>query len=104
MNWSEEKINQTITDIITKASEDESFRKLCLDHPNEAIKQISGFEVPEGFKINIIENDPVFDHTIILPPESSSLKDEELDQISGGSDNCGPLLRCLQDQYAYLAL
>ncbi len=41
-------------------------------------------EVTEGLKINIIENEPGVDHTIILPPESGSLKDEELDQIAGG--------------------
>ncbi len=45
-------------------------------------------EVPEGFKINIIENEPGMDHTIILPPESGSLKDEELDQIAGGDTCC----------------
>ncbi len=72
-------------DIKKKASEDEDFRKLCLDHPNEAIKQVSGMEVLEGVKINIIENEPGADHTIILPPESGALKAEELDQVAGGS-------------------
>jgi len=84
MNWTEEKINQVITEIKKKASEDESFRKLCLDNPNEAIKQISGMEVPEGVKINMIENDPEVAHTIVLPPEPSIIKDEELDKIAGG--------------------
>ncbi len=85
MSWTEEKINQTMIDIKKKATEDEAFRKLCLDNPNEAINQVSGFDVPEGFKINIIENEPSVDHTIILPPESSALKAEELDQIAGGA-------------------
>ncbi len=84
MSWTEEKINQTMIDIKKKATEDEAFRKLCLDNPNEAINQVSGFDVPEGFKINIIENEPGVDHTIILPPESSTFKDEVLDQIAGG--------------------
>ncbi len=84
MSWTEEKINQVITDIKKKASEDEAFRKLCLDNPNEAIRKISGLEVPEGMKISIIENESGMDHTIILPPESHTLKDEYLDQIAGG--------------------
>ncbi len=84
MNWTEEKINQTMIDIKKRASEEEDFRKLCLDHPNEAIREVSDMEVPEGLKINIIENDPGMDHTIILPPETSALKDDELDQIAGG--------------------
>jgi len=84
MNWTEEKINQTITDVKKKASEDEDFRKLCLGNPNEAIKQISGMEVPEGVKIKMIENDPDVAHTIVLPPEPGTIKDEELDKIAGG--------------------
>ncbi len=84
MNWTAEKINQVITDIKKKASEDEAFRKLCLDHPNEAIKQISDTKVPEGVKINILENEPGVDHTIILPPESNTINDEMLDQVAGG--------------------
>ncbi len=84
MSWTEEKINQTMIDIKKRASEDEAYRQLCLDNPNEAIKQVSGMEVPEGLKINIIENDPGIDHTIILPPEASAHISEELDQIAGG--------------------
>ncbi len=88
MNWTEERINQTIADIKKISSEDEAFRKLCLDNPNEVIKQVSGMEVPEGVKINIIENEPDMDHTIILPPDSYALKDEVLHQIAGGRGRC----------------
>ncbi len=84
MSWTEKKINQTIIDIKKKASEDESFRKLCLDNPNEAIRKISDMEVPEGVKINIIENESGVDHTVILPPEASAHKAVVLDQIAGG--------------------
>ncbi len=88
MSWTEEKINQTITDIKKRATEDEDFRKFCLGHPNEAIKQVSGMEVPEGVKINIIENEPGVEHTIILPPEVSALKDKVMGQIAGSNCRC----------------
>jgi hypothetical protein len=91
MNWTEEKINQTIADIKKKASEDEDFRKQCLDNPNEAIKQISGMEVPDGVKINIIENDTGVDHTLILPPKEAELSKQELDRIAGGRRAMGGL-------------
>ncbi len=83
MSWTEKKINQTITDIKKRASEDEAFRKLCLDNPTEAVKQISGLEMPEGLKINIIENDPDIDHTIILPSKVEAFNTEELEKITG---------------------
>ncbi len=88
MSWTEEKINQVISDVKKRASEDESFRKLCLDNPNEAVKQLSGMEVPEGFKINIIENDPGVDHTILLPPDIQELSNQELDSVAAGG-RCG---------------
>ncbi len=89
-NWTEEKNNQTMIDIKKRASEDEAFRKLCLDNPNEVIKKISGMEVPEGVKINIMENESGIDHTIILPPESRAIEDNVLDQIAEGcSRQCG---------------
>ncbi len=90
MNWTEEKINQIITDIKKRASEDEAYRQLCLDNPHEAIKQVSGMEVLEGVKINIIENEPGMDHTIILPPEPGTTTNEALDQIAGGKDTNHP--------------
>ncbi len=90
MGWTEEKINQTMIDIKKRASEDEDFRKLCLDNPNQAIKQVSDMVVPKGVMINIIENEPDVDHTIILPPEPGDLKDEVLYQIAGGKGHCPP--------------
>jgi len=93
MDWTEEKINQTIADIKKKASEDGSFRKLCLDNPNEAIKQVSGMEVPEGVKINIIESDSGVDHTILLPSNKTELSEQDLDNIAGG--RCSPVVQCL---------
>ncbi len=88
MSWTEEKINQTMIDIKKRASEDEDFRKLCLDNPNAAIRKVSDMEVPGGVKINIIENDAGVAHTIIIPPESIALKDEELDMAGGRRFRC----------------
>ncbi len=94
MSWTEEKINQTIIDIKKRASEDEAFRKLCLDNPNEAIREVSKMEVPEGLKINILENESDVDHTIILPPEPDALKDEVLGKVVGGRIRCSEECWC----------
>ncbi len=72
-------------DIKKRASEDEAYRQLCLDNPHEAIQKVSDMAVPEGLKVNIIENDPGIDHTIVPPPDAGVLLTEEgLDQIAGG--------------------
>ncbi len=93
MNWTEGKINQAINDIKKKALKDEAFRKLCLENPNEAIHQVTQMDVPKGVKINIIENGPDVDHTIILPPEAKALGPEDLDRVIGGR-------RCTKERYS----
>ncbi len=91
MSWTEEKINQTIIDIKKRASEDEAYRQLCLDNPHEAIKQISDIEVPGGLKINIVENNPDVDHTIMLPSNIAKLGKMEFEDIQGGRCGVCPL-------------
>ncbi len=99
MSWTEEKIKQTLIDIKKKASEDEAFRKLCLEHPNNAINQVSDFDVPERVKINIIENEPGITHTIVLPSNGSAIKPELLDQIAIGKNVC----RCYSPIYSFIS-
>jgi len=51
--------------------------------------------LPEGFKIRIIENNPGVDQTYVLPAfTGEELFDEQLDNIAGGSSrgNCDDLI------------
>ncbi len=84
MRWNVNKAHQTFDEIIKKATKDKAFRKRCKDNPHTAIKETAGMKVPKGYKINIIENDPGVDYTIVLPPQPLCLKDEDMDQTSGG--------------------
>lgn len=84
-NWTEEEIQKTITEIQGKAGTDEKFRALCLSNIGEAIKQVSGKEIPAEYKINVVEGNADFDQTLVLPPMmSGSLSDEQLDKVAGG--------------------
>jgi Trm5-related predicted tRNA methylase len=87
-NWTQQEIEKTINEVKTKASLDENFRSLCLSNINEAVKLVAGKEIPSEFKIEVLESNPEFDQTIILPPlASTELSDEELNRLSGGCKN-----------------
>ena len=93
MAWTQEKINEIYLKVQQLASTDEEFRKELLDNSSAAIAKIAGEELPEDYKINVIENDPQYAATFVLPPMApDELDDEALDMVSGGScmvDGCG---------------
>jgi len=85
MDWTQEKINLIYTKALNQAAVDRDFRQELLDSPNTAISKLAGMDVPEDFSIRVIENDPAYFATIILPPfNSGDLSDDDLDSVAGG--------------------
>lgn len=68
-----------------KAGTDQKFRKALLADAKQAIKALTGVELPEDFKIKVIESDPDFDATLLLPPcKNGEISDDDLKNVSGG--------------------
>lgn len=93
MTWTQEKINEVYTKVQRTAVTDEEFRAELLKDPNAAIGKLAGEELPQDFKVKVIENDPKYAATFVLPPMADDeLSDDELDSVAGGScllDGCG---------------
>ena len=72
---------------------DEEFRKELLEDPTSAIEKVAGEKLPEGFQVKVIENDPAYSATFVLPPMASDeLDEDQLEAVAGGSclvDGCG---------------
>ena len=52
----------------------------------EAIERATGRKVPEGYKISVIEADPDYDQTFVIPAMTArELSDDDLEQVAGGS-------------------
>lgn len=86
MNWNMEKVEKALETIKSKAATDAEFRTLCLSNPGEAVKQATGMEVPEGFKLRIVDNAGAH-LTVVLPDLQTSegeLDETQLTQVSGG--------------------
>lgn len=90
MNWTKEKIEETYEAVLRAAMTDEEFRAEFLADPTAAIKKLTGMALPEGFKLKIVEEEPVsedpdYDMTLYLPPMlDDELSDNEMEQVAGG--------------------
>ena len=96
--WNQQEIDKAYGEIYQRSKRDADFRKLVLEKPKEAIKQITGKEVPEKFKLKIVESDPNYALTLLLPEfMGDELSDDELEQVAGGTCGwytCSPVLQC----------
>lgn len=89
MTWSSEEINNCIAQCKEKALRDKEFRKLLLADPGAAVKNLTGKDIPADFRVKVIESDPEYDVTFVLPPlASAGISDKELDNVTGGSALC----------------
>ena len=85
MEWTQEKLNELYLKIQRKAMTDEEYRKELLEDADAVIEREMGEKLPEGMKFHVIESDPEYNATFVLPDMlSEELEDEELDQVAGG--------------------
>ena len=85
MEWTQENLNELYLKVQKQALTDEEFRKDLLSDPNAVIEKETGEKLPEGFKIQVIESDPAYTATFVLPDlVGEELEDGELDQVAGG--------------------
>ncbi|MDR3156710.1 MAG: NHLP leader peptide family RiPP precursor [Lactobacillales bacterium] len=89
MAWTQDEINGVYSKVMQKATTDEEFRKELLANPNAAISKLTGEALPEDYKIKVLENDPNYTATFVLPNLSSGEVDiNELETVAGGLGDC----------------
>jgi hypothetical protein len=83
--WNSELVQKTWAELYKRAAVDEAFRNLCLQNPREAVRQIAGQDLPEGFNLRFVDNGGA-DLTLVLPDlrQGEDLDDEQLDMVAGG--------------------
>jgi hypothetical protein len=85
MAWTKSQTERVLAEILQRSQRDAPFRKLCLENPGGAVKQVAGEELPSGFRLRFIDNDRA-DLTVVLPDPVSGqeLSDGDLGNVSGG--------------------
>jgi hypothetical protein len=85
MAWTQEKVNEIYAKVQQLATTDEEFRTELLKDSSVAIAKVAGEELPADFKVKVVENDPQYAATFVLPPMASEeLDDTDLDKVAGG--------------------
>jgi len=86
MSWNQEEMNYVYLKVQKTAMTDEVFRKELIADPKAAIEKLSGKELPQGFKIKVVESDPAYAATFVLPDFiGEAIDDEDLDNVAGGA-------------------
>jgi len=73
---------QTYKTIVTKCWGDPDFKRRLIADP-VATLLAEGVTLPDGMKVNVVEN-TASEFTIVIPDDSSELSDAILDSVSGG--------------------
>jgi hypothetical protein len=90
MLWSQENIYKIYAKVVQKATIDEEFRKELLQSPNQAVAKLIGEELPDDFKIKVLERDPNYDAMFVLPELLvNELDFDDLDNVAGGVSDGG---------------
>lgn len=85
MSWTQEEVEKAFVQVKKKAMTDKDFRALVLANPHKAIQDVTGKEVPKGFAIKVVESDPAYHATFVLPEMvTEELSDEALEDVAGG--------------------
>lgn len=85
MSWTNEEINEIYEKVMQKARTDEEFRQELLVNPNQAIAKLTNKALPDGFAVKVLENDPNYNATFVLPDLSTGELDlDDLDNVAGG--------------------
>ena len=85
MSWTQNEMEALYREMQKKAMVDEEFRKELLADTNAALEKLAGKKLPEGCNIKVIENDPSYTATFVLPDLiSEEMTADEMDGAAGG--------------------
>ena len=108
MTWSKERINEVYGKVKELALTDSAFRGCLLENPKGAIESFIGEKIPNNYSLQIIESDPSYAATFILPPLlANEITDDVLSAVAGGrsdsTDGCNKFTRtCSESSFAEL--
>lgn len=83
--WTPTEAQAAIDQITMRAAKDAAFRTLCLTSPADAVREVTGRELPEGFVLRFADNAHA-DLTVVLPDleAKAEISDADLGTVAGG--------------------
>ncbi len=82
-----QQFDTAVENIFRRSMTDSEFRTLALTDAAAAFKAASGHDLPAGFKVRFVENNPG-EATLVLPSAAApagELSDDALESVAGGT-------------------
>ena len=87
--WNKARADEIYNQAKKLAATDKDFRIKLLSDPIGTIEELTGENLPKNFTMKIIETDPAYSATFLLPPlYTDEVSDDALDSVAGGSNYC----------------
>ena len=77
-------------ELVTKAQNDNEFRRLLLADPTRAVGECLGINIPSDFELHVHEETETEHHLVL--PNSSPLSENELSAVSGANHVWSPVM------------
>ena len=85
MSFTEKEMEELYAEMQKKAMTDPDFRERLLEDTDAALEELAGQPLPAGCHFKVIENDPAYTATFVLPDLiSDEFSPEDLDDTAGG--------------------
>lgn len=82
----QEQTSKLIGELMAKSWVDESFKKRLLENATETLKA-EGVLIPEGIKVNVVENTGNVLNFVLPTNPAAELSDTDLEMVAGGKSN-----------------
>jgi len=98
--WTQDEQKKAVEAFTRKAATDAKFREQALKNPAQAVKELTGKELPQGFNIKAVARNGA-DLVVVVPDlvkAGGELSDSELEKVAGGGRcglSCGGSAACV---------
>ncbi|MEO6827363.1 MAG: NHLP leader peptide family RiPP precursor [Microbacteriaceae bacterium] len=79
--------NKAFAKVVARSWDDPDFRAKLLADPAGVLESNTGFQLPAGKRLEIVEDTDEVIH-VTLPARPAELSDDELDEVAGGVVMC----------------
>ncbi|MBQ6735501.1 MAG: hypothetical protein IJR00_11425, partial [Lachnospiraceae bacterium] len=97
MKWTQEELEELYRKANEKGLQDEAFAKRITENPKEALEELAGRELPEGFVLERIAGDGKYTGAYLKPNFAGGEIDlNELKSVTGGDGGFTPKVDCVE--------
>lgn len=83
-DWTQKEMDELYVKMMERSVSDMEFRKALLEDADKALQSLTDKKLPKGLKLKVVENDPAYTATLVLPDFGTEVDDGQLEKAAGG--------------------